>query len=262
VSQPCAYCDRIRPLTRDHVWPECFLDRVGRLAAHFSHQAGRAHGADYVVSDVCSECNNARLSELDSYFCTLYDEYFAITHGAARTVEFRFDYDLLARALLKIAYNSARSAGSADEPVRALRKYVLGEAARPYQLAVFVELVSPSLVLDPASGEERELRPDGLYRSAITRLLTAHGDRLHSRIVAVGSFYFHILVPSRELPDRNFDEAVMEFSASIDGSVRLHPGNASVILNSSPQNALSSLMPHIKEHFVTYKEFFERRKGN
>ena len=122
MSDRCAYCDGAGPLTRDHVWPECFLARIGRTAAHFSHQSGKVHGADYVVAENARNwCNNEILNELDSYFCALYDEFFAELRGFDSRLAFVFDFDLLARTLLKIAYNSARAGGSDHEYLRQVR---------------------------------------------------------------------------------------------------------------------------------------------
>ena len=141
----CAYCDRERPATREHVWPSCFLERFGREVAKFSVKSKKAHGADYVVADVCADCNGGPLSEADTYFCSLYDQYFYRLHDTRSTVLFRYDYRLLLRALLKISYNSARSGGSNAEPFLPYRPFVLGEAGPPDSVAVFLELVAPSI---------------------------------------------------------------------------------------------------------------------
>lgn len=255
----CAYCDGPGPMTRDHVWPECFLSRTGRTAAHFSHQSGKAHGADYVVADVCSRCNNELLSELDSYFCALYDEFFADVRGFDSTVRFRCDFDLLARALLKIAFNSARAGGSEHAYLRQVRSYILTGQPRPAELALFLEIVSPSVVTDQLSGATRVVPPENLYRSATTKLLTPHGERVRTRIVAINSFYFHLVLPAFPMTDAEFEEAASELGQYIQGVVRLLSSDSEVILTTSPQHALSSLAPHIQRHSATYKEFFDRR---
>ena len=262
LPQRCAYCDGSGPLTRDHVWPECFLDRTGRVAAHFSHQSERAHGADYVVGDVCSRCNNDILSKLDDYLCRLYDEYFAEARGFGATVVFRYDYHLLVRTLLKIAYNSARAAGSDHEHLRRLRSYILLGEPVPTQLALFAEIVSPTLVADSKEPSgNRTVLPSGFYRSAITRLLTPHGDRLRPRIVAIDSFYFHLLLPAVALADSEFEEAAAELGEYVPGVVRLSPLSTELILKTSPQDAISSAVPHVRRHEKTYREFFKRRKA-
>lgn len=256
----CAYCGAAGPLTKDHVWPECFLEKTGRRAAHFSHQSGRAHGADYVVADVCGRCNNVLLSPLDDYFCRLYDEYFIRAHGFDSVVPFKFDYHLLVRSLLKIAYNSARASGSDDSYLRPLCSYIREGSPLPTQLAVFAELVSPTLVRDSASpAGMRPQLPIDFYRSAITKLLTPNGHRVHSRIVAVGSFYFHLVFPAVSLLDDEFAAAAGELGAHVDGVLRLAAPGGEITLRSSPQDAISSIVPHIQQHGNAYRSFFRRR---
>src|SRR5437879_13415078 len=93
VPSKCAYCDRAGTPTKDHVWPECFLERFGRGAvAGFSVKAQRVHGADYVVNDVCPACNSGPLSLLDTYFCKLYDESFHELHDLEATAVFRYHF--------------------------------------------------------------------------------------------------------------------------------------------------------------------------
>ena len=146
MIKTCAFCGQEKRLTKEHVWPSCFMDRVGRNAAHYSPKSGNVHGSDYVVRDVCFECNNVHLSELDNYFCDLYDRHLSIPLGADETVDINYDYDLLCRVLLKIAYNTARNAGSEVAPFQRLLPYILRGGRCPPGVALIGELVSPSLL--------------------------------------------------------------------------------------------------------------------
>ena len=125
MIKTCAFCGQERKFTKEHVWPSCFTDRVGRDSAHYSPKSGKVHGSDYIVRDVCSECNNVHLAKLDDYFCSFYDRHLSVPLGADQTVILNYDYDLLCRVLLKIAYNTARSAGSDSAPFRRLLSYIL-----------------------------------------------------------------------------------------------------------------------------------------
>ncbi len=257
----CAFCGLSGSLTRDHVWPSCFLDRVGRNAAHFSHQSQRVHGADVVVGDVCADCNNSLLTTLDAYFCQLYDAFFSAPQGFNATVAFCYDYDLLVRSLLKIAFNSARSAGSSTEPFLLYREYILHGQPRPKQLEIFAELVSPTYVADTSEPSgRRTFPPEGLYRSAITQLLTPHGGDLHTRIIAVNSYYFHLVIPATKLSEAAFADAAAELGSHLRGIVHLDRSSHEAVLRTSPQNALSSLQPHLDRNKDAYAAFFQRRK--
>lgn len=261
MARRCAFCDLHTTLTREHVWPECFLSRTGRVSAHFSQRSQKVHGADYVVSDVCSYCNNKLLSPLDAYLCKLYDEYFVRLHGFHSSICFQYDFPLLTRMLLKVAYNSARSAGSDPEPLTRYRKVMLGREPIPIQVAVCAELISPTEVRDPAEPAGFRVVMPQLYRSAITKLVTPRGEDIHTRIVAVNSFYFHLVLPLRTMGDDDFEAAVDEFLHHIQGVVHLSPSASEVILMSSPQDGISSMAPHLKAHAEQYEKYFsEQRK--
>ena len=262
TSKPhCAYCDSDGPLTKDHAWSSAFLDKVGRDGAHFSQKSGRVHGSDYVVRDVCESCNNSRLSVLDQHLCRLYDDYFAEPRDFNTTLTFHYDFDLLARTLLKVAYTSARVAGTDAAPLSRVRDYILGVASRPRQLAVYLEIVSPTLVQPEEAGAANKVFPM-MYRSAVTRLLTPNGSSVHTRIVAVNSFYFHLMLPVETLSDQVFDEAALELPAFIEGVVRLDPSKSSTIVSSSPQDGISSIAPLIQANIEQYREYFARKRGD
>jgi len=261
LSKKCAYCGSTGPFSREHVWPKCFLERLGKRYAHYSPKSDKVHGADYVVRDVCTSCNNEELSELDVYFCSLYDRYFKEPRGFEEAVAFEYDYDLLERSLLKIAYNTARSAGSETIPLERVAGYILHGSSRPNGLAVIAELVSPTYIEDNSRPISviKEVRPT-LYRSALGRLDTPHGFAVLVRIVAINSFFFHFLL-ARDLEDMgSFLAAVGEFLEGIRGSVMLSPDNDHVLLKTSAQDSISSILPLMHGKRSEYKMFFDSQK--
>ena len=260
MAKPCAYCGKKGRLTKEHVWPSGFHDRVGRGTAHFSPLSGKVHGADYIVRDVCPACNNERLSALDSYFCQLYDDYLSVPRGFDETVVFEYDGALLPRALLKIAFNSARSARSELGPFMPLRGYILNGGMQPPGFAATAELVSPTY-LENNSGPlpvVTEVRPTA-YRSILGQLSTPHGDAALLRTVAVNSFYFHMLLKREEATPEDFTAAAIELPNTVKGVVPLSADGGSVTLRSSPQDGVSTLLPQYLSHRDQYRAFYERQ---
>lgn len=211
------------------------------------------------MNDVCSLCNRDRLGPLDAYFCHLYDIYFKEVRDFGTSLNFSYEYERLTRVLLKIAYNSARSAGSPLEPFESVKRYIIGLDQRPGQVAVFVEVVSPSVVENKETGATEKVLPDILYRSGVTKLLSPAGGRVHTRIVAVNSFYFHLVLTLGDTHAQDFDEAVGDLGRLIKGVVLLTPETQEVTLQTSPQHALSSLRPHVEAYAEQYRAFFDRR---
>src|SRR5580765_8373384 len=260
MAKECAYCGSAGPFTADHVWPKCFLDRFGRHAAHFSVRGKRVHGADYVVIDVCETCNAERLSPLDSYFCRLYDEYFFHLHDFDSTVTFRYDFSLLVRSLLKIAYNSARQGLSNPYPLAALQGFITGRDSCPMQLAIFAEIVSPSMV-PQSDGSICKVMPN-MYRSILGRFLGPGGDRILLRMVSVNSYYFHLIVPLATLTQEEFESVVTKFAENIRGVVRLSPDLTEVTIHTSPQDGIRSMVPQLRTYREQYRQFFAKKRSS
>jgi hypothetical protein len=258
LARKCAYCGSVRKLSKEHVWPSGFLKKLEGNHAHYSPKSGKVHGGDYIVCDVCECCNNEKLSPLDSYFCKLYDLYFSNSRGPNEEVLFEYEYDLLARVLLKIAYNTARSAGSEISPFTRTTDYILYGAKKPAGISIIGELVSPTFVADiNAPAHIKEIRPI-MYRSILGQLKTPHGYAVLLRIIAVNSFFFHLLITREPYHKTIFNRAVRELITNVSGTVLLKPERKSVVLRTSPQDGLSSMLPLLQKKHKEYKEFFDK----
>lgn len=262
MAKTCVYCGSVGKLSREHVWPSCFLERLEGNYAHYSPKSGKVHGGDYIVRDVCEICNNEKLSYLDSYFCKLYDLYFSKPKGLNEEILFEYDYDLLSRALLKIAYNTARSAGSETDPFTKIADYILYGNKRPPGISVIGELVSPTFIADTKNTAlpVKEIRPT-IYRSILGQLRTPHGYAVLVRIIVVNSFFFHLLITREPFNKTIFNRAVREFINHVSGTVLLKPEYKSVILRTSPQDGLSSMFPLLLAKHKEYKEFFDKQQN-
>ena len=62
-----------------------------------------------MVKDVCAECNNNRISYIDSYAKEFISKYFVKKYKEDDVVEIEYDYTLIQKMLLKYAYNDMRS---------------------------------------------------------------------------------------------------------------------------------------------------------
>ena len=261
MARKCAYCGSVGKLSKEHVWPSCFLERLEGSHAHYSPKSGKVHGGDYIVCDVCECCNNEKLSPLDSYFCKLYDLYFSNPRGLNEEVLFEYEYDLLARVLLKIAFNTARSAGSETSPFIRATDYILYGNKRPTGISIIGELVSPTFIADTKDTVHvKEIRPT-MYRSSLAQLKTPHGYTVLLRIIAVNSFFFHLLITREPSNQTIFNRAVRELINHVSGTVLLKPECKSVILRTSPQDSLSSMLPLLSIKHKEYQEFFDAQQS-
>src|SRR3989338_2392044 len=260
MKKVCSYCRQNRKLTREHVWPDCFLKRRKHLSAHFSVKNNKVHGADYIVKDVCEDCNNIILSELDSYFCELYDRYFSNVLGPADEVLFEYDFNRLSRVLLKIAYNSSRAGLTDPTALASTAPFIIGKGSQPSGLIVLLEIVSPTTMLAITEMEitYKEISPLA-YRSALTKMMTPSGNKVVSRLVGVNSYYFHLFVPNQRLSDREIAAIKEEALSTLSGAVCLND-KRQVKVTMGSRDGLGTLIPQMISELDQYKGFFDRER--
>lgn len=63
----------------------------------------------FKIKDVCADCNNGVLSQLDTYAINLITKYNGKIDENTKKVFLKYDYNKLSRWLLKVCYNSARA---------------------------------------------------------------------------------------------------------------------------------------------------------
>lgn len=160
AGRQCAYCETTEDLTNEHVVPDFYHDAFGEtISIVKTHADEKAVSNPQVIGDVCANCNNVALSPLDEYLAALTKKYFStIVHSADR-VRFEYDFDLLLRALLKVAYNVARTRNWPIAVFREAREFISGRERRPSGFRVFLQLLVPtparntSLPLTPGTTE-------------------------------------------------------------------------------------------------------------
>lgn len=260
MKKKCAYCAREKKLTKEHVWPECFLKRRDAVTAHYSVKSKKVHGGDYIIRDVCEECNNIMLSELDGYFCELYDTYFKNIFGYEDELIFEYDFNRLSRVLLKIAYNTSRSGVSDPIILAKTAPFIIGKAAYPKGLIIILDIVSPTAIVAVYNnGIKYKEIPPITYRSALTKLDSPNGHKALGRLVAVNSYYFHIFLPNCSISDSEITIVKKEALRSLNGSLCLNDKNK-VKLVMGDRDGLSTQLPQMINEFDQYKKFFNRER--
>jgi hypothetical protein len=265
MAGECAYCGKPAKFTREHIWPDCILDRIPPKGIRFSHKTKTAHGGDYTIRDVCEKCNNVRLSPLDTYFCNLYDKYFAVAKGENEVVDFQYDYHLLLRTLLKLSYNSARAGFGDDGTLARTVPYILGtDLTRPV-VSLLAQLATTTSILsvDPDGQVKTQVfAPQGIYRLAV--LQTSDGglnERFLIRLVGVNSFRFFLVLPRTNFAIIEYAEAVSRISGFLGCDTLIECGSRRVVLRTSSKDALSDYLPEQLENRKTYEDYLDKVLG-
>ena len=239
MPRPCAYCGRERDLTREHVWPRCVHDRLPTYdQVVVTDRPTFTSAGGLTVRDVCAECNNARLSPLDAYWCGLYDRHFSRYLRPGNRVRFEYDSGLLSRSLLKLLYNGDRASGGGHRTrLQPYAGYVLGDAPRPPNLHVFLSAVTPSPV-DPAAAP-----PDvpvhvvdaghWLPTFFSQRRIELHDGAEHvlAYVLLVHSYLFHVFLMEGKTTQDKAIEA--EFLQAMAAHPRLRPDRDHVVFTAA-----------------------------
>lgn len=104
----CAFCGSVNELTGEHVIPNGLIKLFPEQDITFMEKTKYKDNEGLTINDVCKECNNIKLGILDEYGVSLIKKYFYKSYKEDDSLTFEYDYDLLGRWLLKIAYNLER----------------------------------------------------------------------------------------------------------------------------------------------------------
>ena len=105
----CAYCGQESKGTKEHIVSSAILDLFPECFATIDNIRGKVHLGDPMVKDVCAECNNKKISYIDSYAKDMVSYYFVQKYEQDDMIDFTYDYTLVQKMLLKYSYNALRS---------------------------------------------------------------------------------------------------------------------------------------------------------
>lgn len=105
----CAYCGKEAKGTKEHIISSGILDLFPECFATIDGERNIIHTADPMVKDVCAECNNHRISYIDSYAKQFIETYFLKSYEKDEKLLINYDYCKIQKVFLKYAFNDLRS---------------------------------------------------------------------------------------------------------------------------------------------------------
>lgn len=105
----CAYCGREARGTKEHIISSGILDLFPECYLTFDEKRGVIHQGDPMIKNVCADCNNNKISYIDSYAKNFIGRYFVKNYGEDKQVKIEYDYTMIQKVLLKYAFNDLRS---------------------------------------------------------------------------------------------------------------------------------------------------------
>jgi hypothetical protein len=273
----CAFCDGDGPMTKEHMMPEwlCSINRPS--SSVLNKKANKIMSGDMEIRDVCSICNNVNLSKLDAYAKSLHDEYFSRQIRRSELVDFRFDYSVLLRWLLKSAYNSARIYDDicACNALKRYRTFILNGEMLPKEILLFCQIISTTIFnsteLSFVSEEARlSMLKDSSGRTVLMPPASSisdikfTGNRYKAAIckrVSVNCFRFILLLPrSNSIVRKDIHGATRLIMSESKDICLLKPKMKSISINGSVFNARDEYNSAILANKQIIHKWLENRK--
>ena len=225
----CAYCPSTGPFTKEHIWPKSLIQKYESLKT-YNPKTNKFYQGEAVIKDVCSVCNNEKLSPLDNYLSSLYDNFLGQVVEAGEPARIEFDYSLLLRALLKISYNSTRASDniSSKKLLQTYAKFII-DGVYCKKVVLRLQIVTSSRMVDATNGVERIIRPV-MMRCALVPYDGPLAQRFCIRMIAINSFWFFIVIPYKDEPLHKWEELLDGLSKWVTPTGVLIEQTASKIL--------------------------------
>lgn len=249
----CAYCNKEGKLTKEHIWPKCLLNRMPELEAKYVDSIKKFVPSELVISDVCAECNNKKLSLLDSYLCQLYDVYFKFYVETKQEFTFEYNYDLLIRSLLKITYNSSRTVQNDVNDFIKFREYIIDGGKIYENIVVKLDIVTPSIV------DGVKVYPKSARCGKVDVGIKL--DNFILRIISINSFYFYIIISKDEFIEGNSLNEFHEVFSRVPGTI-VHPYRQTTLINKfSDSNTYSAHIDWILKSENNFKDYIDKKNN-
>lgn len=252
----CAYCKNDRPATREHVIP-AFIYEFQKTIGGFigwNEVVGKMVGGEAKVKDVCADCNNRVLGELDAYGKRLLVESGILTHNyLKRSVVLKFDHAKLLRWLLKISFNSSRTDGAHSYLFESLVPFIVEGVPIPHRSQVaLVSYMAAPIAIDKSLGENalfyKPANGADTFNPFLARIcygFVPGGSNYVLRINIFGPLVFFMLIfPKGTLPG-HAAVAIRNFLKVSPGAVELTHHMRLIELSAGPKTWLD-----LQEHQI------------
>lgn len=210
----CAYCDKLNKITKEHVVSKSVIKKLKiNQSPGYEHSQGKYTTNNSTIRDVCEECNNGPLSELDDYFINFINKNLPLDTSIQlySKVKLEFDFDKLSRWLLKTLYNSERKNGYEEIEKQLLyyKDYILGKESCTRPLRIFLEIL-----YDVPSNEIQKIDENLVFLKHFVKLgniaFSDQGKIYFIKQFTIGNFMFHIFVDADEAKNNRLVESLLD----------------------------------------------------
>ncbi|CDT63854.1 conserved hypothetical protein [Vibrio coralliirubri] len=199
----CAYCKEDKKLTREHIIPDFMYKFQNQHSTNvgWNEKAQKVLSSEGKIKDVCAQCNNVELSDLDGFAKNMLSSSGIMTlNYLSTTVTLNYDYEFLKRWLLKLSFNSARAASNKPEVFERFIPYILGKTSKCTDVHLLIGLYKPEQLSDDELtnlsqeyGLSSDMRKFNPFHCRIS-WMPQYSPFYRIRIVVLGALLFKIVI--------------------------------------------------------------------
>jgi len=252
----CAYCREEAKLTREHLIPSWYI-REGVDTKNKEFFLERVESkfvrSDPQIKDVCSDCNNLKLGELDEYAKEVYFSSFFNDAYDGEKVSLSLSYELFVRWLLKLSFNCARVHSSDVELLSGYAGEMIGEESLSQNIIVFSMLVAPTFMGEypqrmARKNEEKDSVPPRWFRLGAFRIPDTDWFDWVFRHVLINGYCFFLAIPRKGMDLKDQKRQIL--AAMRQNGYGTLLGNGLVKLKRPRRHTSEFFAEHMK-HFPT-----------
>lgn len=205
----CIYCNKDKKLTREHIIPNFIYEYQKSTEGKFvgwNERAKKLLSSEGVIKDVCEECNNVILGNLDARASKMIKSSGILSENFTdKTITLDYDYSSLIRWVLKVSFNSARAADNFAFRFKKYIPFILDEdISEPDDVFLLVGLSMPDYIPDHELKELKDLYPhgnlprnnEGLSHPFFVRVgwIPQFDADFVIRVIVIGALVFQIII--------------------------------------------------------------------
>lgn len=215
-KKKCAYCGKDGKMTKEHVFPNFINDLIKTKMLSFINGVDKAFIDDPEIKDVCSNCNNIILSNLDSYAKNLSEKYF-IQHINTKLI-FEYSFNSLLRWILKVIYNGCRAFKSSYSMLKPYVPFILDENKLYPNTLLYICTMKSSYY------KKQFIEPKTI---GISEIFIRDKEKKFNNIILAKAFYFYsyffILIGFNKNPEEKHIIDIDNFVKDNFGAIQIKP---------------------------------------
>lgn len=251
----CTYCGQDGRLTREHILPSFIYKyqyTIGNgKTAGWREKPQKIIEGEVVIKDVCENCNNVVLGEMDAYVKNMLERSGVFTKCFIKQdMIIDYNYGLLSRWLLKLAFNSSRASGKQLGVFDKFKNIILGEESDFSGFVITAGLFKPlKLTSEQQSKFGEHLGADyaGYVNPFFSRISFPQYDLPGTFIkqIVIGALIFHVVVFKNELSREHRKDLTKEYLNMCKGMTLIRKNKSQVTIIQTPLTFIDSMQSHM-----------------